>query len=162
LRAVVAALFVVEPRFVVAAGRALFVREGVLVLLVRDEPLALFVREVVERPPDRVELDFLPADREALRAVEPRPVEDLVLADFLLDVPRVDFRVVAIVVLQSGGWIRERPLVWQDPGAQIRYILPLIPNPREAHGAQDNMGTGRAVRSDGGVREAERSEHAPR
>jgi hypothetical protein len=80
----------VDERFEAAERLALFVRE---------EPLALLVREPAERLPARDALFFPAAERDALRVVEPRVVDDL--DDFLPDVPRVDFRVVAMVVLHE-------------------------------------------------------------
>jgi hypothetical protein len=94
------ALLVAEPRFAVEERRlALLLREEPFALLLREEPLALFVRELVPaRRPDCDALFFLAPDRDAevLRVVAPRVAADLVVEDFLPDVPRVDFRVVAI------------------------------------------------------------------
>jgi hypothetical protein len=86
------ALFAVDPRFAVLER---------LVLFAREEPLALFARELVERRPACDALFFPAADRDLLRVVELRPAEDLVVADLRPDVARVDFRVVAIVVLHE-------------------------------------------------------------
>lgn len=84
------ALLAVVPRFAA---------EERLVLFAREEPLALLLRALVpERLPERDAPAFPEADRDAdvERLVAPRVAADLLVDDFLPDVPRVDFRVVAI------------------------------------------------------------------
>lgn len=87
-------LLAVAPRFAAVERLVLFAREE------RLEPLALLARELVlERRPVCEVPRFPAADRDAdvERVFVPRVAADLLLVDdFLPDVPRVDFRVVAI------------------------------------------------------------------
>jgi hypothetical protein len=83
-------LLAVAPRFA-AVER--------LVLFGRVELLALLVRALVPERRPACEVPRFPAadrDDELLRVVAPRVAADLLVDDFLPDVPRVDFRVVAI------------------------------------------------------------------